>query len=318
MLTRTDFVNEIEKFSNLNICYNPQHKMYQLNDLWANEITTNYYDSIFEDFESSIYKNIDSIKDKSKFLIELYDLIWTKINWYNENEISHFIFFNNIKSRITKSNYFLKEPRKNKYSIEFIKNFNYDKPLDSDDIILTLKRYEKETNSYENEADFEKAILIHALQLHYDFLIEIYHFLYKLEMDFDNIDFENYSSVGSFQKKNTNSKKCSLSFDKITTSVFFKILIEAEIFYMDKDSISKNNVKMNEFIQDNFLFTNKEGETEPIRRINKEVSKFNKAQYHEKQLEILDNLISLLKENKKHICKINKIPIEKSSGNPLE
>ncbi len=297
----------------MNITFDGKQKQYLINDIWAGEIAGEYFKNKFYDLEDSLYNNLRFVSDKREVLTELYELLWKKIEWYQEHEIQKISFIDVIKSRIRQTSDSLSSPKPDKYTIGNVKKFEYEAMKDADDLLFTLKRYEADTHYYKNKEDFEKVKLLHALQLHYESITEIYHFLYKLEMDVDTINFDDLSSFESYVKVNLPSKKCTLNLDKITTSVFFSILMESGIIVMDKKP-SSNKVKIKKFIEDNFNYTDDEGVVKPIKRINNEMSKFDKGANCLKQVEVLEFLISKFEENITELKRLNK----KSFENPLK
>ena len=76
---------------------------------------------------------------------------------------------------------------------------------------------------------------------------------------------------------------------------------------MDQNE-STNKIKIQRFIEENFNYTSDDGEVKSIHRINKENAKFNKGEYYQKQLKILDQLQQLIEDNRTYIKRINKIP----------
>ena len=312
METRTDFLYKIQQISAVQIYFDTKHQKYLINDIWVEEIDTEYFNDKSYDIEESLNHNLRFVSNKREVLKELYELLWNKIEWYHEHEIQKISFLDAIKSKVRETSDSLSSPKGDKYTIDYVKKFSYDTG-EADDLLYTLKRYEADTNFYEKKEDFEKVKLLHALQLHYESIKELYHFLYKLEMDVDTINFDDLSSFESYLKSNLPSKKCTLNLDKISTSVFFSILMESGIIVMDKKP-SSNKVKIKKFIEDNFNYTDNEGEVKPIKRINKEMSKFDKGEHCLKQVEILEFLISKFEENIAKVKHLNK----RSFANPLK
>jgi hypothetical protein len=308
METRTDFINKIQEIKKVNISYHSESGKYIIDGTWTEEMDADHYEPIFDDFSNSIYKVLPAMKFPKEFLKELYELLWLKIEWYQKNNIHKLEFYSAISAMVYETSAKIEQPKKDRYSIDFIRNLQAG---DYDDIVYTLKWFENEANNYVNIEDFEKAKLIYGLQLHYEFLKEIYSFLYKLEMDFDTLNLDNIP-LSMHRIKLSESLKCNLKFDKISTSVFFGILMEKGLLFMD-ENVSKNNVKIHNFIQNHFTYTNEKGDIKPITRINNELSKFKKPQYHIKELEVINQFIDILTEHRAHIHKVNKISFQNPS-----
>lgn len=293
MLTRTDFVNKIQELKKAKVGFNEPAKQYTFNDLWVDEITQGYFDKLFDSFQDDIYRNIGLMKLPKEVLIELYELLWQKVEWYENNNIHDFAFFNAISGSISSvAARDIYTPKNTDISIAFIQKFNYGDDQEYDDLVYTLKRYEEVANYTANPINFERVKLLHAMQLHNEFLKELYHFLYKLEMDFDTIDF-NKIGLENSREIVIDSKKCNFKIDKISTAIFFGVLMKSGMISMDENA-QKSDLKIKRFIEDHFTYMNDKGEITPIHRINKELSKPGKHQYRQKELEVLNDLIKRL------------------------
>jgi hypothetical protein len=305
METRSDFIDRINQICTVNITFDGKQKQYLINDVWADEIEGEYFNNDVFDLEDTLMQNLRFVSKKQEVIADLCELLRKKITWYEASEITNISFLNHIQSSVREL--YRSLPKENKFTAASISQFDNNEESEVDNIIFTLKRFEDEFDFYKNEEGIGKVILLHALHLHYKSLKQLYHFLTKLEKDVDTIDFDDLVSSGAYLKTQRQLGKCTLKFDKITTSVFFSILTESDMIRMDKKEKS-NKIKIQRFIEENFNYTSDDGEVKSIHRINKENAKFNKAQYHETQLKVLDYLIQLFEENKAYVKRINKIP----------
>lgn len=312
MQTRTDFVNRIEVMKRTIISFNPTYGKYLINGLWTDEITHEYYEGILDDFFEDIAGYLQFLKSPKAFLEELYDLVWMKVEWYERKDMHKFEFYEDISSSIKEVLAIDHKPKKEKYSIAFIRQFDYDNAEELDEVVYTLKQYEIDANYYNDPLDFERVKLIHALRIHYKFLIELHGFLYTLEMDLDTLDLSKIH-IERFKSKPSLLPKCTLKFDKITTAIFFGILMEKGILSMDENG-KDNKVTIQRFVEAHFNYTSERGESTPITRINKELSKFKKFQHHIKELEITNNIIKIFTDHREEILSKYK----KSHEDPLK
>lgn len=305
MKTRTDFIDRINQICTVNITFDGKQKQYLVNDVWADEIEGEYFKNEVYNLEDTLMQNLRFVSKKKEVIADLRELLQKKITWYEANEINNLSFLNHIQSSVREL--YKSLPKDNKFTAAYISQFDYNLESEVDNIIFTLKRFEEEFDFYKDEEVIGKVILLHALNLHYNSLKQLHHFLTKLEMDVDTINFEDLDSSGAYLKISRQLGKCTLKFDKISTSVFFSILTESGIIRMDQNE-SSNKIKIQRFIEENFNYTSDDGEVKSIHRINKENAKFNKGEYYQKQLKILDQLQQLIEDNRTYIKRINKIP----------
>ncbi|WP_309640753.1 hypothetical protein [Flavobacterium sp.] len=305
METRTDFIDRIKRICAVNITFDGKQKQYLINDVWADEIEGEYFKNDVYDLEDTLMENLRFVSRKREVIVELCELLQQKIAWYEARAITNLAFLDHIQSSVREL--YGSVSKKDKFTAASILQCDDNDAAEVDEIIYTLKRFEEEFDFYKNEEHIGKVILLHALHLHYKSLKALCHFLLKLEKDVDTIDFDDLASSGAYLKTQRQLGKCTLKFDKITTSVFFSILTECDIIRMDhKESLNK--IKIQKFIEENFNYTSDDGEVKPIHRINKENAKFNKGEYYQTQLKVLDQLIHLFEENKAYVKRINKIP----------
>jgi hypothetical protein len=100
MITKIDFENDLLKILNPKISYCPINEKYHIDGRWVNKITLDDIDYLTQTFEVNLVRNLNMFKNPREIIIEFYDLIWDKIEWYNENKINDFSFFETIKNKI--------------------------------------------------------------------------------------------------------------------------------------------------------------------------------------------------------------------------
>lgn len=123
MQTRTDFISKIQQICTIKICFNTEHKKYLVNDVWAEEINREYFNLQFYELEKLLYHNLRFINKKSEVLTELCELLWKKIERYDEHQIQKISFIDSIKSKILETSESLSSPKIDKYIPEVQKYF---------------------------------------------------------------------------------------------------------------------------------------------------------------------------------------------------
>ena len=154
----------------------------------------------------------------------------------------------------------------------------------------------------------EEAKLVNALQLHYEALIVMYHSLYKIEMNWEDINLENFTSIPFNRKNNSSGLKCNIDLSKIDTAILVRFLNESGIFYIDEINKTKNTIHLNRFFEENFNYTDKDGKIYPITRLNNDLSKItvdNRLDTHLNALKSLEEKIRnyRLEIERKHLKK---------------
>ena len=290
MITKIDFENDLTKLLNPKIGYCPINEKYHIDGRWVNKITLDDIDYLTQTFEVNLLRNLNMFKNPREIIIEFYDIIWDKIEWYNKNKIYNFSFWDEIKDKI-KTTELLDVPyTQDNYTIDYIRNFDFNHNYEDGNLFIVLDDIHQNYGGINDETILEKGKLINALQLHHEALNILYHSLYKIEMNFDEINLENFTSLTFDRKNNSKSLKCNIDLSKIGIAVLFRFLSETKLFYIDDINQIKNKSNLISFFEENFNYSTEDGEQLPITRLNSDLSKITFDNKLETQLSTLKNL----------------------------
>jgi hypothetical protein len=94
--------------------------------------------------------------------------------------------------------------------------------------------------------------------------------------------------------------KCNIKLDKISTAFLFKLLIEADLIYMDDDKY-KSESKIKKFAEKYFNYTDSKLGIKPLTDFTKEYSKVKDKQRKDKQYDVLDLLYNYIKNKRTYL-----------------
>lgn len=308
MITKIDFENDLRKILNPEIGYCPINKKYHIDNKWVNIIVLEDFDDITSTFEINLFRNLYIFKNPRKIIIEFYESIWEKIEWYQNNKIYNFSFWDTIENKINTIELSNASYTEDIYTIDYVRSFDFDNNYEDGDLFDVLDDIHRNHGGYKDETILEKGKLINALQLHHKALNILYSSLYKIEMNFDEMNLENYASIPFNRKNNSNTLKCNIDLSKIEIAVLFKFLTETKLFYIDEINHIKNRTKLIYFFEQNFNYSTEEGINTTITRLNNDVSKISFDNRLETQLNTLKNIESRLKT---YIRKIEDLYLKK-------
>ena len=301
MVTKIDLINSLNKILNPKIGYCPINKKYSIDGIWDTDFSLDFFDQNTYNFEKQLLDNITNFTSPKNLIIELYEIIWDKIDWYTRNKIQNFSFFKVISKKINEYENLAPILLDDKFSIDFVRGFDFEKDyIDGNDLSFLIWNYKEETNNFIDEKDLEKTKLINALQIHFESINLLYSALYKIEMNFEELDLKAISSSASYRNLKLNPLKCNVDLDKLETTILFRFLMDTNMFFMDSIE-HKNKVKLQNFFEQNFNFTSEDGVSYPITRLNNDLGKISLDSRLDKQLSTLENLINSLTQYKKNI-----------------
>lgn len=273
MLTKIDFENDLIKLLKPKIGFCPINGKYHLNEKWVNQIGLDYFDEPNNDFEINLLRNITNFKNPRAIIQEFCETIWTKIEWYEKNNINNFSFLDSIKKSI-KPIEIKEEPYiEDDYTFESVSNFDFENEYEDGYLYDVLDDIYRNFGGTKDASMLEEAKLVNAMQLHHESLIIFYHSLYKIEMGWEELNLENYTSINYNRKNNPSGLKCNIDLSKVDVAMFFRFLSESGLFYIDEIDKLKNDVNLIRFFEENFNFTDSDGKTKSITRLNSDISK---------------------------------------------
>jgi hypothetical protein len=294
MLTKIDFENDLIKLLKPKIGFCPINGKYHLNEKWVNQIGLDYFDEPNNDFEINLLRNITNFKNPRAIIQEFCETIWTKIEWYEKNNINNFSFLDSIKKSI-KPIEIKEEPYiEDDYTFESVSNFDFENEYEDGYLFDVLDDIYRNFGGTKDASMLEEAKLVNAMQLHHESLIIFYHSLYKIEMGWEELNLENYTSINYNRKNNPSGLKCNIDLLKIEVAVLFRFLNDSGLFYIDEIDKEKNRVNLYHFFEENFNYTDKDEKNYPITRLNNDLSKItndNRLPIQLYTLEMIENKI---------------------------
>lgn len=240
-----------------------------------NEIDEEYFELELGKIFKNIINNLQIGKENLLFLKDIEDII--------NKKTKHFEMFE-MKSSNDVDVYlkYLKEDRFNKDFL-FMLEINEEKTIEVD------------------EANRNEFIRVFNLAKNYAYIL--YQFVDGLIVDFEHIDFNEFDfdeyiknhNIELFQEfSNQENLKCLINYSKIDMAQLFYLLLDEKIFHFSENE-RENKVKIQKFIEQNFLYKGKQDEISEIRAINKEFSKvgYNGEEIQLKFLSDFRDMISL-------------------------
>ena len=290
MLTKIDFENDLIQLLKPKTGFCPINKKYHLNQKWVNQIEFYFFDEPNNIFEMNLLSNITNFKNPRAIIQEFLETIWNKIEWYEMNKINNFSFLNTIKKSIKPIELTNEPYTEDDYTIESVAKFDFENEYEDGYLYYVLDDIYRNFGGVKDISMLEDAKLVNALQLHYNALIEMYRSLYKIEMNWEDVDLDNYKSIDFNRKNNPSGLKCNIDLTKIDTAILFRFLNESGIFYIDEINKTKNTLHLIRFFEENFNYTDKDGKIYPITRLNKKKKKITVDNRLETQLNALESL----------------------------
>jgi hypothetical protein len=289
MLTKIDFENDLIQLLKPKIGFCPINKKYHLNHKWVNQIEFDFFDEPNYNFEDNLLNNISNFRNPRAIIQEFLETIWNKIEWYEKNNIKNFSFLDSIKKSI-KPIELTNEPfTEDDYTIESVSKFDFDKEYEDGYLYDVLDDIHRNFGGTKDANMLEEAKLVNALQLHYNALIDMYHSLYKIEMNWEDVNLDNYTGISFDKKNNSSGLKCNINLSKIEVAMLFRFLSESGLFFIEEHNKLKNDINLIRFFEENFNFKDSDKKTKPLTRFNSDISKVRANNR-------LDTQISTLKE----------------------
>ena len=103
-----------------------------------------------------------------------------------------------------------------------------------------------------------------------------------------------------FSENKAPENKCNIKLDKISTAFLFKLLIEADLIYMDDDKF-KSESKIKKFAEKYFNYTDSKLGIKPLTDFTKEYSKVKDKQRKDKQHDVINLLANYIREKRAYL-----------------
>ena len=288
MILPKEYLKEFIDFSNEKIDFHTQHKKYRINYMWLDEIGEYYFHERINEFVEGLKVILISNNNNLLIVDELLNNIQSKLYRYRTDKIQFFEPFLSHIDNINKVDFEIEYDVQEIYTIEKVINYDFDGNVEEDNIIYCLYAHKDRTENYKEKDDFEKVKLYFFINQFYKSLFyfeEKINYLKNAIQVYGVTDLSHY-----FTENKAPENKCTIKLDKISSAVLFKILIEADLIYMDSDKL-KSESKIKKFAETHFNYTDSKLGIKPLTDFNKEYSKVTDKRRSNKQLDVL-NLLS--------------------------
>ena len=298
MLLPLEYLKEFIDFSNEKIDFHTQHKKYRLNNMWLDEINENFFHERINEFFEGLKVILISNNNNLLIVDELLKIIQSKLYRYRIDKIQFFEPFLSHIDNINKVDFEIEYDVQEIYTIEKVLNYNFDGNVEEDNIIYCLCAHKDRTKNYKEKDDFEKVKLYFFINQFYKsllYFVEKINYLKNAIQVYGVTDLSHY-----FTENKAPENKCNIKLDKISTAFLFKLLIEANLIYMDSDKL-KSESKIKKFAETHFNYTDSKLGIKPLTDFSKEYSKLKDKQRKDKQYNVLIHLSNYIKDKRTYL-----------------
>lgn len=288
MLLPLEYKDEFIKFSNIYIELHEKHNKFRIDHSWLDEINEDYYHDRIDEFVEGLKTILISNNNNLLIVDDLLTILQNKILWFNTNKIQEFSSFSNFEREIRKVDYDIEYEVLETYTIDKILSYDFKSEAQDDILLYCFYTHKDRTDNYKKPLDFEKVKLFFFLNQFYKSLV---YFEEKINIIKNAIQVYGVTDLRYYFSENkAPENKCNIKLDKISSAVLIKILIQAELIYMDSDKF-KSDSKIKKFVETHFNYTDSKLGIKPLTDFNKEYSKVKDKAKSNKQLDVL-NLLS--------------------------
>jgi hypothetical protein len=288
MLLPLEYKDEFIKFSNIYIELHEKHNKFRIDHSWLDEINEDYYHDRIDEFVDGLKTILISNNNNLLIVDDLLAILKNKISWFNTNKIQEFSSFSNFERLIIKVDYDIEYELSETYTIDKVLSYDFKGDVQDDILFYCFYAHKDRTDNYKKPLEFEKVKLFFFLNQFYKSLV---YFEEKINIIKNAIQVYGVTDLRYYFSENkAPENKCNIKLDKISSAVLFKILIQAELIYMDSDKY-KSDSKIKKFVETHFNYTDSKLGIKPLTDFNKEYSKVKNKAKSNKQLDVL-NLLS--------------------------
>lgn len=288
MLLPLEYKDEFIKFSNIYIELHEKHNKFRIDHSWLDEINEDYYHDRIDEFVEGLKTILISNNNNLLIVDDLLTILQNKILWFNTNKIQEFSSFSNFEREIRKVDYDIEYEVLETYTIDKILSYDFKSEAQDDILLYCFYTHKDRTDNYKKPLEFEKVKLFFFLNQFYKSLV---YFEEKINIIKNAIQVYGVTDLRYYFSENkAPENKCNIKLDKISSAVLIKILIQAELIYMDSDKF-KSDSKIKKFVETHFNYTDSKLGIKPLTDFNKEYSKVKDKAKSNKQLDVL-NLLS--------------------------
>jgi hypothetical protein len=290
-------VNDLLKFK---IKFSETEQTYMLNDTWVNEIDDHSYYEKIDNIKKLLYKQLKGGLKQEEYLQNLLNPIWKKVEVIGD--YNSFEFFKLYSKKILPVHHSDKKPTSNNEFFEKYKKGDNVTSEKNAELFGFLNLHSKKMNNFQTQLDFEKGLLLFAVDTYRQVLMDLHDYIYTIRMnaeftDFKSLDFEDFEESMAKKKKD---RFGHMNLDKKSVAHLFRILIEEDCLVFDETNETNNRLEMKRFVEDNFTFKNTKKERVPIKTFNREYAEVcsSLSPYVKKHKEFIDKLILQLEARK--------------------
>lgn len=290
-------VNDLLKFK---IKFSETEQTYMLNDTWVNEIENHSYYEKIDNIKKLLHKQLKGGLKQEEYLQNLLNPIWKKVEVIMD--YNSFEFFKLYSKKILPVHHSDKKPTSNNEFFEKYKKGDNVTSEKNAELFSFLNLHSKKMNNFQTQLDFEKGLLLFAVDTYRQVLMDLHNYIYTICMnaeftDFKSLDFEDFEESMAKKKKD---RFGHMNLDKKSVAHLFRILIEEDCLVFDETNETNNRLEMKRFVEDNFTFKNTKKERIPIKTFNREYAEVcsSLSPHVKKHKEFIDKLISQLEARK--------------------
>lgn len=293
MLLPLEFKDNFINFSNVNVEFHTTHKKFRINNLWLDEIDEDFFHTTINEFIEGLKTILISNNNNLLIVDELLTILHHKISWYNTNKIESFSSFSNFKGIFNSVDYQIDYDVIEYYTIEKVLNFEFNEGKEEKNIFYCLFTHKDRTQNYKNSLDFEKVKLFFFLNQFYK---SLNYFEEKIDTIKNAIQVYGVTDLSRyFIDYKIPENKCNIKLDKISSAFLFKLLIEADLIYMDADE-GRSETKIKKFAETHFNYTDSKLGIKPLTDFTKEYTKIKGTKRKDKQYDVLNALSKYIRE----------------------
>ena len=298
MLLPLEYKQEFIDFTNENIDFHTKYKKYRINNMWLDEIGEYYFHDRINEFIEGLKVILISNNNNLLIVDELLKIIQSKLYRFRIDKIQYFESFLSHIDNINKVDFEIEYDVPEIYTIEKVLDYTFNGGDEEDNIIYCLFAHKDRTENYKEKDDFDKVKLYFFINQFYK---SLFYFENKINYLKNAIQVYGVTDLSHYFSENkAPENKCNIKLDKISTAFLFKLLIEADLIYMDDDKF-KSESKIKKFAEKYFNYTDSKLEIKPLTDFTKEYSKVKDKQRKDKQHDVINLLANYIKAKRTYL-----------------
>ena len=298
MLLPLEYKDEFIKFSNIYIELHEKHNKFRIDHSWLDEINEDYYHDRIDEFVEGLKTILISNNNNLLIVDDLLAILQNKISWFNTNKIQEFSSFSNFEILISKVDYDIEYEVIETYTIDNVLNYDFNSVAQEEILFYCFYTHKDRTDNYKKTLDFEKVKLFFFLNQFYKSLV---YFEEKINIIKNAIQVYGVTDLRYYFSENkAPENKCNIKLDKISSVFLFKLLIEADLIYMDADE-NKSESKIKKFAETHFNYTDSKLGIKPLTDFTKEYYKVKDKKLSNKQLDVMNKLSNFIRDKRAYL-----------------